>query len=329
MRKFLLVTLAVLLVTSAGVLSAKEWWEEEQSPLVQQQTTAGAESLTNWEDGYIQVTGLGTADMATAVNVVQALAMAQDAARVRAYGQLAEIILGFNITSEITVKNGLVEGSEQRMKLEGFIKGARVISTDYEWAPDGSPIVKVTVGVIMGKRHPGIDAAPPTLPPPDVAPTALSQVVMPAVEEIEKTAPMLEPLKAPAELPPAPPAAPAREVKNYSGLIVNASNMGGAPSISPKLLTPDGKEVWGTLLVTPEYAIEFGIAGWAHNMEKAVESPRVGLEPLVIRAVAARGYTDEDPIKTYFVISEDDAAFVKAMNERTHFLEKGGVVIIT
>ncbi len=327
MRNFLLITLAVLLVTSAGLLGAEEWWEEEQSPLVQRQETADSKWLTNWEDGYIQVTGVGTADMATAPNVVEALKTAEDAARVRAHAQLAEIILGLRIAPEITVAKGLVEGSEQRVKLEGFIKGARESATDYEWADDGSPIVKVTVAVVMGKRHSGMDAPAPTPPPPDAAPTALSQVVMPAVQEMEKT-PRFEAYEVPAQLPPRPPGAAAREVKDYTALIVDGSELGGLPSVSPKLLTPGGKEVWGTLVVTPEYASEYGIAGWAHNLDKARESLRVGPEPLIIRALTARGLSEEDPIKTYFVISEEDAAFVQAMNERTHFLERAGVVIV-
>ncbi len=330
MRKVVVVAAAVVLLTAAGVLSAAEWWEEEESPLVQKTVGAQTEALTNWEDGYIQVTGLGTADLAAAVNAVQALAMAEDAARVRAYGQLAEIILGFNITSDITVRNGLTENSEQRMRLDGFIKGARVVDEQYEWAPDGSPIVRVTVGVKMGARYPGIDAEPPAMPPADARPRTLSQAIAPAVVEIEKAPeqPKFEVYQPLAELPPPPPAAPVREVRNYTGLIVNASGLGGSPSISPKILTPDGKEVWGTLLVTPEYAIEYGIAGWAHNLDKAKESPRAGPEPLIIKAVAARGFTDEDPIKTYFVISEEDAVFVKAMNERTKFLDKCSVVFI-
>jgi len=322
MRAGLLVT-AVALLLGAGVLAAAEWWEEEESPVVQRQVTADTESIINWESGYIQVTGMGTADMATAVNAVQALAMAEDAARVRAYAQLAEIILGFRITSDITVRDGIVEGSEQRMRLDGFIKGARVVAPpEYEWAPDGSPLVRVTVGVRMGKSHPGLEAPAPVMPAAGQPPKTLSQAVVPAVIEIEKQT-VFEPYQ-----PPALPPQPTREVKNYTGLIVNAKGLGGSPSMSPKLLTPDGKEVWGTLMVSPEYAIEYGIAGWARNLDTALQVPRSGADPLIIPAVAVRGITDESAFKTNFVISEEDAAFVRQMNERTHFLEKCNVVFI-
>jgi len=331
MRSLVSLLVAVLLVTAASAALGAEWWEEEQTTLVQRQKTADSEVITNWEQGYVEAVGMGTADMRTAVNAAQAMEMAVDAARVRAYAALAETVLGFNITSQITVRNGLTEQSEQRIKLDGFLRGARVIGQPkLEWA-DNAPVATVKVGILIAQPHPGKDAPRPQAPKPEDKPKTLMQAVMPAVPQVERQVREehpVPPYQPPAELPPPPPTAPAREVKNYTSLILDARGFGGSPSISPRILTADGAEVWGTMQVDPDYAINYGIAGWARDLDTAKGSTRAGPDPLIIRAIGARGLTPEDKIKTYFVVSDEDAAFIKAMNERTKFLDSCNVIII-
>jgi len=326
-----IVALGVALVL-AGWTAPEKWWEEEETPLVQTSEGEQASGLTNWEDGYVESTGMGSVDLSKAVNIIQARALALDAARVRAYGQMAETVLGFHITSQITVRDGLVKDSEQKMRVEGFIKGARVLEENVEEAAEGSLLARVRVGILLARRHPGLKAEPPTALRPGAKPRALSQVILPTVSaaEAEQRAPryrnrpvhpfyqgMEEPFVLPAE-------------GDYSGLIVDARGSGGQPSMSPKIFTPGGEEVWGTLDVVPEYALSYGIAGWAHDLEVASASARAGENPLVVPAAppGARGFTEEDPIKTYFLVDERQADFILAMDQRTHFLSTCDVVFV-
>jgi hypothetical protein len=400
-----LLAVAVLaLLFSASMSLAAEWWEEEQTSLVQSQQGKDADGnaysvVTNWEDGYVAVTGKGTADRRTAVNDAQALAMAEDAARVRAYGQLAEAVLGFNITSEITVENGLADKSEQKMRLEGFLKGARVLEKQSEWLPDGSPVVTVKVGIVMNRKHPGISAPPPmprrpveqpTAPPPvterpvapppvveqpatpppvveqPVAPPPvvekpqekphfLSQVLAVTIRESEETTRKEKQIQVyvPAADAPLPtgrgmemgPNAAEEQVyefpggteeKDYTGLIVDATGLGGSPSLAPKIFSEYGKEVWGTLEVDLDYAMTYGVADFAHNAGTAKGKERAGGTPLMMTAIRVEGAQPDSAFKSDFVVSEKAANFILKMNERMKakdpdgkgFLEKCAVVFI-
>ena len=390
----LLAVAALALLFSASKSLAAEWWEEEQTNLVQSQQGKDADGnaysvLTNWEDGYVAVTGMGTADRRTAVNDAQALAMAEDAARVRAYGQLAEAVLGFNITSEITVENGLADKSEQKMRLEGFLKGARVLEKQSEWLPDGSPVVTVKVGIVMNRKHPGISAPPPTprrpveqptapppvterpvapppvveqpaTPPPVVEqpqekPHFLSQVLAVTIRESEETtrkekqiqvyvpaadAPL--PVGMGMEIRPNPAGEQVYEFpqgteeKDYTGLIVDATGLGGSPSLAPKVFSEYGKEVWGTLEVDLDYAMTYGVADFAHNAGTAKGKERAGATPLILTAIRVEGAQPDSAFKSDFVVSEKAANFILKMNERMKakdpdgkgFLEKCAVVFI-
>jgi len=341
MSRCALTIAAVLLLPIALLADGPPWWEQEQTALVQKTEGENAAALANWQEGYVEAEGTGTADVSSAFNRAQAKLMAEEASRVRAYGVLAEAIFGFHITSEITVRQGIVADSVQQLRLEGFIKGARIVDARAGEAPDGSPLYWTKVGILMARRHPGLQAEAPPPFAPDAAPQVLSQAVMPTVTRVEQEKPL--PRYAPPGYAPysglllfgIAPLATAdmgaggpREEKDYTGLLLDARGTGAQPSISPKILTPAGEEVWGTMDVTPDYAIQYGIAGFAHTLEKGLTMPRVAADPLIIRSPEARGFTPQDPVKTYFVVSPEDADFILRMNQRTHFLQKCSVVFV-
>jgi len=378
---------ALLVVLGGGIGLAADWWEEEQTSLVQASQGKDVEgnptgALVNWEDGYVKATGTGTADIRTAVNSAQALALAQDAARVRAYAQLAEVVKGFNITSDITVRDGLVENSEQTLRLEAFIKGARVLTdqTKIEWLPDGAPMVTITVGLVMGAKHPGVSAAAPAPIKPTDKPRNLNQAMSATIREVEETSrkerqievyipapdaplpeergldlgirPIIE--EKPAEPPPVappttttapavvapvvetPPEAPkiveqqvwefpeGTEEKDYSGVIIDARGLNGSPSLSPKIFSEYGKEVWGTLEVDLDYAMNYGVADFAHDMVSAKGKERAGSAPLVLTAMRVQGAEPESVFNSDFMVSEKAANLILKMNDRMKAKDKDG-----
>lgn len=349
------------LIVSGTMAVAAEWWEEEQTNLVQTRQGKDAEGnsysvLANWEEGYVEVTGMGTADPRTTVNDAQALAMAEDAARVRAYAQLAEEVLGFNISSDITVENGIAGKSEQQLRLQGFLKGARVLEKQSEWLPDGSPMVTVKVGIVMSKKHPGISAPSPVPPKPEEKPRTLNQALAVTIRQTEESTRKEKQIE--VYVPPANAVMPtgkgveipAREEgkeplsefpeeaveKDYTGLIVDAHGLDATPSLSPKIYSENGKEVWGTLDVDPDWAFNYGIADFARDPDIAKGKERAGPTPLVVTAIAVKGAGPESTLKTDFVVSEQAANFILKMNERVKskdaegkgFLEKCAVVFI-
>ena len=66
----------------------------------------------------------------------------------------------------------------------------------------------------------------------------------------------------------------------YTSVVIDATGLKVLRSMSPKILRPDGSEVWGTLKVDPDILSDYGIAAY-------VAQPRGGLrEPPLRRAPA-------------------------------------------
>lgn len=108
----------------------------------------------------------------------------------------------------------------------------------------------------------------------------------------------------------------------HTGLIVDATGLGAKRDISPRILDPEGEEVWGTVECSAAWAISYGIASWANGMEQATQSVRAGSNPLVVRAQQVLG-----PFNSVFQISAEDVARVVEANATGHFLENCNVVI--
>ncbi len=109
----------------------------------------------------------------------------------------------------------------------------------------------------------------------------------------------------------------------YTGLVVDARGLGVQPAMAPKILTPDGIEVYGTGYVSREYAVDMGIVGYARSIEQARRDERVGPNPLVVKAIKVEG-----PNKTDVVISHEDAMKIHRYSEHLSFLEKCRVIFV-
>jgi len=109
----------------------------------------------------------------------------------------------------------------------------------------------------------------------------------------------------------------------YTGLIVDARGLGAKRDMAPKIVGPDGKEVWGTVRCSAAWAVCYGTAGWVHAMEQAVASIRAGTKPLVISAQQVTG-----PYSSTLRIAAEDVARVRRANAISHFLQNCNVVIV-
>lgn len=107
----------------------------------------------------------------------------------------------------------------------------------------------------------------------------------------------------------------------YSGLIVDAVGTRVRPALAPRLVDPDGKVVYSVAVVGPNLLRERGAARFASTVEAARRDPRVGSEPLVVKA-AGLGETATD-----VELSAEDAA--KLSQGNLSFLVEGRVVIAT
>lgn len=107
------------------------------------------------------------------------------------------------------------------------------------------------------------------------------------------------------------------------GLVIDARGLGVKPAMSPKIYDEEGKEVYGTVNVSPEFAIESGIAVYPSTLEQAMKSPRVGKNALVVKAIR-RGSKHVSDI----VISNADAERIRKAEAETGMLTGCHVAIV-
>jgi hypothetical protein len=111
--------------------------------------------------------------------------------------------------------------------------------------------------------------------------------------------------------------------KIFSGLIINCMGLNLKPALSPKVLDEDGKEIYGSADVSKEWAVKYGIVGYARSVEGAAKLERVGKTPGEIKALKASGKNSTD-----VVLSNDDAREVRSAAKNLKFLSECRVLFI-
>ena len=109
----------------------------------------------------------------------------------------------------------------------------------------------------------------------------------------------------------------------FSGLVVNAKNLGVVPSMAPRVVDESGKEVYGAAVVSDKGLQQGGIAGYVKDVGAAKSNDRVGKQPLVVKALRL-----SDGTKTDIVISNADADKLRDPNTNLSFLAEGRVLIV-
>lgn len=239
----------------------------------------------NWQTGFVTATGYG-APPANAVNIAQANAMARRAATVIARRNLLEMLQGVQIDSTTTVQDAMVSSDVVVNRVRGFLQNSQILETHY--LSDGS--VEVVVGINM---HGGLTD------------TVIPQSMPFNPEPVSPAAPQGQPAGA------------------WSGLLVDATGLGARPAMSPKILDPSGQEVYGSAMVSREYAIQQGMAGYAKDVDKARDNSRVADNPLVVKAVGVDGKA-----KTDLVVDAASAEAIRNAAKERNFLEKCRVMIV-
>ncbi len=109
----------------------------------------------------------------------------------------------------------------------------------------------------------------------------------------------------------------------FSGLIIDCSGLKIKPALSPKVYDEDGKEIYGSTYVSKEWAVKYGVVGYAKTVEGAAKLDRVGEKPGKIKALKASGENNTD-----IVIASKDAEDVRSAAKNLKFLSECRVVFI-
>jgi len=247
----------------------------------------GDKGKINWSEGYIEAVGIG-APPERYIGKPQARPMALRAAKVDAYRNLLETTKGVRVDSTTVVKDFTVESDVINAQVEGLVKGAKVVNQDY--LSDGT--VEVTLRMPMAG--------------------GFAQVIIPKALE-----------KKPEVAPPAPPAGPAPSGDVFTGMVVDARGLQARPAMAPKVLDENGKEVYGSMNVDKEFAVQQGMSGYARDLTAAQSNPRVTNNP-----VSVKGVKTEGPGKSDIVISNADADKIRGAADNMTFLKKCRVMIV-
>jgi hypothetical protein len=93
--------------------------------------------------------------------------------------------------------------------------------------------------------------------------------------------------------------------------------------MSPKVIDESGKEVYGSVNVDREYAVQQGMSGYARDLTAAQSNPRVTNNPLSVKGIKAEG-----PGRSDVVISNADAEKIRGASDNLTFLKKCRVMIV-
>jgi hypothetical protein len=280
------VAAAIILCIAGWAVGQEKVSGSEWTQIVEQ---IGNKGVVNWTDGYIEAVGIG-APPQRYIGTPQARPNALRAAQVDAYRNLLEVINGVRVDSTTTIRDFTVESDVINTQVQGVVKGAKVMNQEY--MSDGT--VEVTVRMPLSGNF--------------------AAVIVPRI---------LEKKQALAPPPPPSPAAPATPGEVFTGLVVDARGIQARPAMSPRILDEKGQEVYGSLNVEREYAVQQGMSGYARDLTAAQSNARVTNSPLSVKGLKTEGAGRSD-----IVIANADAEKIRANGDNLGFLKKCRVMIV-
>jgi len=308
----------------------------------------------NWTAGEVYASGVG-APPAQPSNAAQARAMAERAAFVVALRNLLEVVKGVRVDSETMVENYMIKSDVIRTRVEGIVKGARIVKKQY--MSDGSvemlvampmkgSLMDTIVPEVFGRPAGGqmpLKPAPIPQKPSDVKPSpqplkpaepSLPPVPPPSVPEKkpEPAKPSLPPTATTPETKPEPqrPSTPSPEGPSIefrggvaTGLVIDGRGLGLRPALLPRIVDPEGQEIYVGQVVTRTNAVEQGVAGYAKDVKAAANNFRVTDNPAVIKGLRASGSAGTD-----IVVARADAQMLHQLGGQGDFLQNCRVIIV-
>ena len=311
-----------------------------------------ASGTINWTVGEVYSTGIG-APPARPANAVQSRAMAERAAFVVAIRNLLETVKGVRVDSETVVDNFMTKNDVIRTRVDGLVRGARVVKTQY--LSDGSVEVLVAMpmrGEFMNAIVPdtfGRTSTTPLPQKPSPVPQKPSEIKpAPSVPGPTKPSPPLvkvpetkpEPIKpsptqAKKKTEPIKPAPPQPEPVPQSGatvafkggvatgLVIDARGLGLKPALLPKIVDLQGQELYVGQVVPRTNAVEQGVAGYAKDVNAAANNFRVTDNPAIMKGLSASGSA-----RTDVIIGQADAQALRQLGGKGDFLQYCRVIIV-
>ena len=109
----------------------------------------------------------------------------------------------------------------------------------------------------------------------------------------------------------------------YTGLVIDGRGLGIQPVLYPVIVSEQGREVFSSVFISREFAVQYGVATFFCDMSCALSHERIGANPLTVKALRKSG--DKE---SAIVISMADAKLIEKILERHTFLKECRVAIV-
>ncbi len=267
--------------------------------------------------------------------VVENFMLKSDVIKTRVDG----IVKGARIVKTQQLSDGSVE-----MLLAMPIKGAflDVIVPETFGRPGESPVPQKP---LMPQRPSDIKPAPPQPAPEKKAEPVKPEPAKPLPPAVEKKAEPVRPSPPPPQPEkkaeplkpelPQPQPAPVSPIEPQSrptvafkggkatGIVIDGRGLGLRPALLPKVVDPQGQEIYVGQVVTRTNAVEQGVAGYAKDVNAAANNFRVTDNPAVIKGQRASGAA-----RTDVVLGQADAQALRDLGNKGDFLQNCRVIIV-
>ncbi len=245
----------------------------------------GESGSVDWNKRVIIATGIG----APSPNMPLAAARpnALRAAWAVALRNALETVKGVYVNSSTTIENAMVASDVIQTTINGYVKGFKQKGKP-KYMSDGS--IEVTYEV-------NIDGQ-------------IANAVLPASIKATPSITAMPTTNEPATV--------------FTGLVIDCRGLKVTPAIAPKILDENNREVYGSAYVGREWAVKYGMAGYAKSVKDAVLlKDRIGDNPGVVKGLRAVGAG-----KTDVVLSKKDADSIRSATENLKFLSECRVVLV-
>lgn len=109
----------------------------------------------------------------------------------------------------------------------------------------------------------------------------------------------------------------------FTGLIVDARGLGIQTSMSPVIYDAQNQKVYAGEFANIDFVLEVGVVGYATTIKAALTTPRVGKNPLILRAIGS-----PDEFHRCVSVSEGDAERIRTADKAAGFLKKCAVTLV-
>jgi len=253
----------------------------------------------DWTNGIVYATGMGVPNPKFKTQA-QRTYSAYEASKTVAMRNLLQMVEEINITSQKTVKAGMLENDVIQTQISGRLRHVQEVGKAKTMS-DGS--IWVTMKLYLRDIY--------------------SILVNNEQFELQSAG------QRPTETKPQKEAE--KKTKSeyggtadtiYSGLIIDARGTGLTPAMAPKIFDGRGEEVYGSFAIERDFVLKHGIVGYVKDVESAKTNERVKGSPLMIKGkLSTDGSSD-------LVISDEDAELLRKLDASQTFLREARVIIV-